>query len=98
MINNRTALNGSNNNSDKLLSNGNDMGMRLRSNTLNKNEMARRKKEDEDLAKKHEQENERLADTIEVFARVFFPLVYMLFNVCYWTIYLYRDHSKSKFD
>ena len=67
--------------------------MCLRSNsngTMEKNEKAQNK-EWEEISKKHEQENERLADTIEVFARVFFPLVYMLFNVCYWTIYLRQD-------
>ena len=62
---------------------------------LNKNEMAKKKKEEEDLSKKHEEENEKLADTIEVFARVFFPLVYMLFNVCYWTIYLHSKDSEE---
>lgn len=97
MINNRATWNGaSNNNPDK--SNGNDIGMRLRNNTINKNEIARKKKEEEDLTKKHEKENERLADTIEVFARVFFPLIYMLFNVCYWTIYLHQDHTTDSFD
>lgn len=95
MINNRATWNGNNNN-DK--SNTNDIGMRLRNNPINKNEIARKKKEEEDLSKKHAKENERLADTIEVFARVFFPLIYMLFNVCYWTIYLHRDHTTDKFD
>ncbi|XP_066921444.1 gamma-aminobutyric acid receptor subunit beta-2-like [Clytia hemisphaerica] len=105
MINNRTTWSGfsssgnhdnnvNNNNSNN--NNGGDMSMRMRSGTLNKNEMARKKKEEEDLSKKHEEENERLADTIEVFARVFFPLIYMLFNVCYWTIYLHKDHQEEK--
>ena len=103
MINNRMSWKTSSatNNNDKTLPNGdggNDIGMRLRNNsTVNKNEIARKKKEEEDLTKKHEEENERFADTIEVFARVFFPLVYMLFNVCYWTIYLHQEH-KNEFD
>ena len=100
MINNRsTSWNGApaNTNNNPGNTNGNDIGMRLRNNTINKNELARKKKEEEDLTKKHEKENERLADTIEVFARVFFPLIYMLFNVCYWTIYLHQDHTVDDF-
>ena len=103
MINNRTTWSGfssSGNHDNSVINNNNnnggDLSMRMRSGTLNKNEMARKKKEDEDLSKKHEEENERLADTIEVFARVFFPLIYMLFNVCYWTIYLHQDHHDEK--
>lgn len=41
--------------------------------------------------KKEEEENEKFADRIEMFARVFFPLVYTTFNVFYWLTYLRRD-------
>jgi len=64
-------------------------------NDATKNEKARSNREWDEISKKHEEENERLADTIEVFARVFFPLVYMLFNVCYWTIYLHQDTNSD---
>lgn len=48
-------------------------------------------KQEEQLTKKRQEEDEKFADKIEMFARVFFPFCYMLFNVFYWTNYLLAE-------
>lgn len=48
-------------------------------------------KQEEELSKKRQEEENQFADKIEVFARVFFPFCYMLFNVFYWTNYLLAE-------
>ncbi|KAH7660416.1 GGR-1 protein, partial [Aphelenchoides avenae] len=37
------------------------------------------------------EENRKLAQSIDRKCRVYFPLSFLLFNVCYWTYYLYIE-------
>ena len=53
-------------------------------------------KKDEEISKKQDEENERFANKVEVFARVFFPIAYLLFNVFYWTKYLLGEDTNSE--
>lgn len=53
---------------------------------------ARTKKKDVFVKLTHE-EREKIADKVEMFARIFFPVMYLVFNLVYWFVYLNNEDA-----